>query len=81
MHEFITKFITEQVLTRVADEGVIGIKEVTCKFAGNYVKRRNVGYGVIGSAIGGFNETKNYYCAMLTGEDFQESIPAISFEK
>lgn len=79
--EVLAEILTDRVLNVVADEAVMGLRDVTAKFACNYVKRRNVGYGIIGAAAGGFNETRDYYFAMITGQEPVEIIPAISFDK
>ena len=79
--EVLADILTERVLNVVADEAIIGLRDVTAKFACNYVKRRNVGYGIIGSVAGGFNETRDYYFAIITGQNPVETIPAISFDK
>ena len=42
MNQLLSKFLTEQVVGKLADEGITGCKEVVCKFANNYSKRRNV---------------------------------------
>lgn len=81
MSSFLGKFFTEQVVSRIADEGVGGCKEVVCKFAGNYTKRRNVGFTVIESASGSFRDTKNYYADILTGREPKEMNQAIEYDK
>lgn len=72
---------TEQVAANVAAEGVIGCKEVISKFAGNYSKRRNVGFKVMESVGGSFRETKNYYFDLFQGRDPREMEQAIIYDK
>ena len=81
MHGFWGKLFTEQVVVRIADEGVGGCKEVICIFAGNYTKRRNVGFGVVESASGSFHDTKNYYADVLTGREPRIMSQAIEYDK
>ena len=72
---------TEQVAANVAAEGVIGCKEIICKFAGNYSKRRNVGFKVMESVGGSFQETKNYYSNIFQGKEPHEMEQAIIYNK
>lgn len=81
MSGFWGKFFTEQVAVKIADEGIGGCKEVVCKFAGNYAKRRNVGFTVIESASGSFRDTRNYYADVLTGREPREMNQAIEYDK
>lgn len=81
MNNFWSKVLTEQVVVKVADEGISGCKEVVCRFAGNYTKRRNVGFTVIESASGSFKDTRNYYADVLTGREPKEMNQAIEFDK
>ena len=79
--EVLADILTERVLNVVADEAVLGLRDVTTKFACNYAKRRTVGYGIIGAVAGGFNETRDYYFSIITGQEPVECIPAISFDR
>lgn len=81
MNNFWSKILTEQVVVKVADEGISGCKEVVCRFAGNYTKRRNVGFTVIESASGSFKDTRNYYADVLTGREPKEMNQAIEYDK
>lgn len=81
MNGLFGKFLTSQVVTRIADESISGCREVVCKFAGNYVKRRNVGFTVIESASGSFRDTRNYYVDVLTGKEPREMYQAIDYDK
>lgn len=81
MNNFWSKVLTEQVVVKVADEGISGCKEVVCRFAGNYTKRRNVGFTVIESASGSFKDTRNYYADVLTGREPKEMNQAIEYDK
>lgn len=81
MNSFWSKVLTEQVVVKVADEGISGCKEVVCRFAGNYTKRRNVGFTVIESASGSFIDTRNYYADVLTGREPREMNQAIEYDK
>ena len=75
--------IAEQVVnkaSKVADEGLIGLREVTGKFVGNYVKRRNVGFNVIPSVAGSYHDTRNYYAAVLAGREPKEMVEAVIFD-
>lgn len=79
MNKILATILTDQFIPKVADEGIIGIKECATVFTGNYLKRRNVGFGVIPSVSGGFRETKQYYNAMLTNKEHTPTVEAISF--
>lgn len=81
MNEFWSKVFTEQVVVKVADEGISGCREVICRFAGNYTKRRNVGFTVIESASGSFKDTRNYYADVLIGREPKEMNQAIEYDK
>lgn len=78
MEDFWTNFAKDRV-ARIADEGIGGAKEIICKFAGNYTKRRNVGFTVIESASGSFRDTKNYYIDILVGREPREMYQAVDY--
>lgn len=78
--KILLRMMAEEAATKVVDESVLGVREVVGKFAGNYTKWRNVGYGVIDSASGSFNETRKYYSDILAGREPFVMTPAIYFE-
>lgn len=80
MNQLLGKFITEQVVGKLADEGVTGCKEVVYRFANNYSKRRNVGFGVVDSACGSFRDTKTYYSDLIAGREPREMYQAIGYD-
>lgn len=81
MNKVLFKIITSQFVTTAIDESVIGCKEIVCKFSGNYIKRRNVGFKVIQSFSGSFHETKDYYTDLITGKTPVEYQPAVEFTR
>lgn len=80
MNQLLSKFLTEQVVGKLADEGITGCKEVVCKFANNYSKRRNVGFNVIDSACGSFRDTKAYYSDLIAGREPREMQQAVGYD-
>lgn len=76
----VEKILTEEVINHLAVEATMGVREVLVKFAGNYTKRRNVGFKPVESIVGGFKETKNYYNAVIAGRRPIETVEAIRFD-
>lgn len=73
--------ITAKVITKIVDEGTEGVKDAGIKFAGNYMKRRNVGFGVCHSFCGSWEETTGYYGSIIAGDDPVIYKQAVVFEK
>lgn len=80
MSPLLGKYISEQVIGKLADEGITGCKEVVYRFTNNYSKRRNVGFGVIDSACGSFKDTRIYYSDLIAGRDPREMYQAIEYD-
>lgn len=61
--------------------GIIGIIEYCGVTLNNYGKRRDVGFGILDSLGGAFDETGRRAMADFRGENFQEDRKVIEFMK
>ena len=79
VNDFLNK-ITEKVNM---DHLIIGLLTYGIECCGtmitNYTKRRDVGFGLIDSVVGSFDETKRKAVSDFIGEEFKEDRKAIEF--
>lgn len=77
--EKISSIISEKVLPVIITNGIAGYIETGIFAKDSYIKRKEVGFGVIDSIKGSIDETKRKLIADYKGIEFTPDIKAIEF--